>query len=73
MKKVSYKVGYLYSNGQLGTEAWFDTYSEAKANFEEVKKDADNTDISIIEYVLEKKFFKTVIKSITEIEYCENY
>ena len=72
MKKVIYKVNYLYCGGHLAMSSQFDTYSEAKANFEEVKKDADNTDISIIEYVLEKKFFKTTIKSITEIEYCEN-
>jgi hypothetical protein len=72
MKKVIYKVNYLYCGGHLAMSSQFDSYSEAKANFEEIKKDADNTDISIVEYVLEKKFFKTVIKSMTEIEYCEN-
>ena len=73
MKKVSYEVSYDYCGGHLRTGARFDTYSEAKANFEEAKKDADNTEISIVEYVSEKKFFKTVIKSITEIEDCENH
>lgn len=73
MKKVSYRVSHAYCGGHLGTDAWFDTYSEAKASFEEAKKDVDNTDIALVEYVFEKKFFKTVIKSITEIEYCENY
>jgi hypothetical protein len=73
MKKVSYEVSYDYCGGHLRTSAQFDTYSEAKANFEQAKKDADNTDISIIERVFEKKFFKTTIKSITEIEYYENY
>ena len=67
MKKITYTVTHNYCSNLLGFATKFDTYKSAREFALKAKKDADNTNILIIQVITSGIFKKSVTTKVMNV------